>query len=39
MDEGTDRSTDKGTDRGSGNDEGAWLTYSELAEIRRIDRH
>lgn len=32
MDTGTDSATDSG-------DAGRWLTYSELAAIRRIDRH
>ena len=32
MDSGTDSATDSGV-------EGRWLTYSELATIRRIDRH
>jgi len=36
MDTGIDRGTDRGTDGGQ---EGRWLTYGELAQLRRIDRH
>src|ERR1700722_18644029 len=39
MDKGTDRATDRGTDKGSNDSDGMWLTYAELAQIRRIDRH
>jgi hypothetical protein len=39
MDRGTDRATDRGTDKGSDDSDGMWLTYAELAAIRRIDRH
>jgi hypothetical protein len=35
-DNGTDIATDRGTDMGA---EGRWLTYGELADLRRIDRH
>jgi Alanine-zipper, major outer membrane lipoprotein len=38
-DRGMDEGTDTGIDRGTDNGEGTWLTYSELAESRRIDRH
>ena len=37
---GTDKGMDAGTDGAMDSaEEGQWLTYSELAKIRRIDRH
>jgi hypothetical protein len=43
MDSGADKGIDKvghGTDKGTDEDrEGRWLTYGELAALRRIDRH
>ena len=36
---GTDMGTDMGTDTTDSGADGQWLTYTELAAIRRIDRH